>query len=337
MNTSGMNTPDLVDALKESAVLGQNLAAWPDWPVSRLLLLLTQRAQAFVSTEVVKANSGYANAEEFTVCTPGTDLYPLPDRSVGNTLRMLEFQVGGSGTWLPLDRVDVTDARYYDRGTTTTGVPQTYAVKDGWVELYPSPSAAFTLRMTFFLRPSMIVQAQSTAVAGDGSDGVVRGLISAINVVARTCTTAVVPFDQLAVTPGAIVTGAICDVIHPAGNFNVCVYSVPVTVVGTTITFQGTKDLTKIRNGDFLRVQEQADWPVNFPPEFHRMIADRAAMVVLGPGRMNQNPELPMSVQADMERFRGVIRPQVKNAPVKIPIVPMFARGGGRWPRGWYT
>lgn len=329
---SGMNSYDLVDALKESAVLGQLLASWPDWPVSRLLLLLTQRQQSYVSDEMVRANSGYANAEEFVTCVAGTDLYPLPDRSIGNTLRMLEYQVPGQLNWLPLERVDVSDTRYYDRGPTNTNNLQRYAVKDGWVELYPSPNAAYTLKMTFFMRPSMIVTAQSTTVVGDASDAVIRGLISAPNPVARTCTVNVVPKDQLASGTPDIVTNAICDVIHPAGNFNVCVYSVPVTVAGTAITFQGTKELTRIRAGDYLRVQEQADWPVNFPPEFHRMIADRSAMEVLTKGgRGALAAQIATGVQADMMRFREVIKPQVKNAPVRIPITPMFARGQSRW------
>lgn len=334
MITAGMDTLDLLDAVKESAVLGDNLAAWPDWPASKLMLLLTQRAQSLVSTENVTANSGYANQEEFVTCVAGTDLYPLPDRSTGNTLRMLEYQVPGQLAWQPLERIDVTDTRYYDRGPTSVNTPQTFAVKDGWVELYPSPNAAFVLRMTFFLRPSMIVTCQDTATAGDGSAAAVRGLVSAPNKVARTLSVNVLPKNMLASGTPDLATTNLVDIIHPAGNFNVVMYSVPVTVAGLVLTLGGTADMTRVRAGDYVRFAEQADWPVNFPPEFHRMIANRAAMEVLtpgGPGRAAQAATLGLGVQADLLRYREVIRPQVKNAPVKIPILPMFARGGRRW------
>lgn len=332
-----MNTPDLVDGLKESAILGQQLAAWPDWPVARLLTLLTQRHQSLVSDELVRANSGYGNQEEFVTCVAGTDQYPLPDRSVGNTLRMLEYQVPGQLVWLPLERVDISDSRYYDRGPTTVNIPQTFAVKDGWVELYPSPNAAYTLRMTFFIRPSAIVSAQSTTLVADGSDAAIRGLITIV--AGRVLTVAVLPNDQLALPSATAITNAsLLDVIHPAGNFNIAAYSLPVVITGSgpfTLTIGGTKDLTKVRVGDYVRAAEQADWPVNLPPEFHRMLADRAAMEVLSKtGRGPMAADLGLNVAADLNRFREVIRPQVKNAPVKIPIIPMYARGRSRW-NGW--
>lgn len=337
MSTSGLSSPEIIAAIKETAVLPENLASWPDWTVAKLFALVTQRHQSLVSTENVKVNSGYSNQEEFVTCTIGTDLYPLPDRSCGNTLRMLEYQVPGSLVWKKLDRIDVTDTRYYDRGPTSTNVPQWYAVKDGWVELYPSPNAAYTLKMTFFIRPSALVTGQSDATVADGSSGVIRGLItSTANLVsARQVTVNVLPKDMLASGTPDIATNTVCDVIHAAGNYNLPVYSVPVTVSGTTITFQGTKDLTKVRQGDWLRVAEQSDWPTNLPPEFHRMIADRAAMeVLMKSGNPQDAATVGQSVQADIERYRIVIRPQVKNQPVTIPIVPMFARGGGNWFRG---
>lgn len=317
-----MRTDEFLDGVREKAVIG-DANAWTDWPDSRLLVIGTQRHQALVSDELVKANSGYGNQEALVTCTAGVDLYPLPDRSVGNTLRMLEYAAPGTAKWEKLERVDVPNARNYDRGPSYTQVPQRYAVKDGWVEVYPSPPASYVLRQTFFIRPSALAPQQSAAVNG----GVVRGLISNVNKVARTFQVNVLPKDMLATGTPDITNASLIDIIHPGGNFNLAMYSQPISISGTTITLTSSDDMTRVRNGDFVRVAEQSDWPTNFPPEFHQLLIYRTAMDVLGStGRGEDAAELGLTVTADLQRFRSVIKPQVKNAPVRIPLIPMGCR-----------
>lgn len=337
MLVSGMNSYEMIAAFKEAAVIGDNLSAWPDWTVARLLLAMTQRHQSLVSSILVRKNSGYGNAEEFVTCVPGDSDYPLPDRSVGTTLRMLEYQVPGQQTWNKIDRVDVTDTRYYDRGTASPGAPQTYAIKDSWVELYPTPSAAYVLKMTFFIRPSMIVTTQSTQTAGDASSGAICGLITNLNKPARTCSIGNLPRDYMSTGNPEIISVQVpvVDIIHAAGNFALAQYSVPISFTGSgpyTVTFLGSKDISHVRNGDWIRVQEQAEWPVNLPGEFHGMLPLRSAMEILPKmGRADLAATLAPSAKADLDRFNEVVTPQVKSEPVKIPCRPMYARGRSRW------
>lgn len=320
-----MRSDELLDRLREKAVLG-TAGAWPDWPDARLLNILTERHQSLMGDEIVKSNAGYGQQDGYLTCTPGTDLYPMPDRSIGTTLIAAWIQVPGQLTWLPLERVEVRDAYFYDRGPTNTNTPTRFCVTDGFIELYPSPNAAFVIRYRFYLRPSQIVTSQSSTLGGDG---VVRGLITAKNAGARTVTVNVLPFDQLLAAPAPITSAnQLLDIVHPRGNFNLSMYSQPQTIAGSVITLGGTDDMTRVQVGDFVRVAEQSDWPNNIDGAWHRMLADRSAMEVLGAtGRAEDAATLAPTVSADLQRFRSAISPQVKSQPTVIPLVTMASRG----------
>jgi hypothetical protein len=328
-----MRSDEILDRVREKAVLG-TVASWPDWPDARLLNIVTERHQSLMSNEIVTAAAGYGQQDGFVTCTAGVDLYPTPDRAVGSTLIAAWLQQPGEVHWTPLERVELRDAFIYDRGPADTNKPRNFLVTDGFIELYPSPSAAFTLRYRFYIRPSSIVTSQSSALVGAG-DAVVRGLITAVNKVARTITVNALPFDQ-SLAPPAAITSAVqqVDIIHAAGNYTLAMYSQPQTLSGLVLTLGGTDDMTRVRVGDWVRVAEQSDWPINLPHEFHRMLCDRSAMEVLGAtGRAEDASVLGLTVKADLDRFRSEIRPQVKTQPRMIPCVPISARGGRsrRW------
>jgi hypothetical protein len=316
---------ELLDWLRESAVIG-NAAAWPDWQDARCLSIMSQRYQAMVSDEVVKADSGYASQEAFVTCVAGQSLYPMPDRSIGGTLKRLDFQPSGQTSWTPLEKLDVNEAVYVDQGNTKPGVPRFYDIQDGFIELFPTPGAAYVLRVSFFIRPSYLVTQQSSLE----NSGTVRGLIT--GKAGRTVTVNAVPLDMLASgTPAITSANQRIDIVHPAGTFALAMYSQPQTLAGSVFTLGGTDDMTRVQVGDFVRVAEQSDWPNNLPVEYHRLVADRGAMeVARSTGRFDLQANLALTVEADQSRWRATIRPQAKNAPKAIPIVPYYARGRTR-------
>lgn len=325
-----MRSDELVDRLRESAVLG-TAASWPDWPDTRLLNELTDRHLALQTEEIITAQAGYGLTEYTTTCVAGTPLYPIPDRAAAGTIIKLELQVPGNTTWYPLTKLDITEAQNYDIGPTKPGQPNYYSIQDGWVELYQTPSAAFSLKFTFYIRPSQIVLSQSSV---DGGEGVARGRITSVNKVSRLINATLSPLNRI--TGATIQSGIdLVDVIHAAGNFNLAMWSQPQTnFVGggiLSMTFTGTDDMSRVQVGDWVRVAEQSDWPINLPPEWHRMLADRAAMeVARSTGRGDLAAQIAPTVQADLERFRVSIRPQAKNAPKTLPLSPYYARGRSR-------
>lgn len=320
-----MRSDELTDRIRKASDIG-DATAWPDFPESRLLQELTERHQQLMSNEEIRARAGYGVKEQLLTTTSGLQLYRVPDRAVGGALEKLEIQLPGQTRWTRLERVDVAGAEDYDPGPTQPGTPECYAIKDGYAELYPAPNAALPLRFTFYIRPSQIVTSQCSTLGGNG---VVRGLITALNKVARTVTVNVVPFDQLLAAPAAITSAnQQLDIVRPSGTFALSMYSVPQTLAGSVFTLGGTDSMDRVQVGDCVRAADQADWPTGLPEEAHRMLANRAAMQIVSDIGIDEKiTTLGAIVQADLERFRENRSPQVKSAPKVIPVVPMALRG----------
>lgn len=326
-----MRSDELLDRLREKAVIG-DAASWPDWPDSRLLNILSERHMALMSEEIVTSRSGYGIKTSLVTCSAGVARYPVPDRAVGGALETLWISRPGSSEPDELTREEVRDGFFFEQ--SSPGAPQRYIMQDGVVELYPTPDAAYTLVFKWYLRPSRLVTSQSSI---SGGDGLVRGRITDVNVAARTVTVNAIPFDQSLSPPAAITSGALLqhvDIVRPAGTFPALMWSQTQTYVGNVITLVGTDSMADVRIGDFVRVEDQTDWPMSLPTEYHWMIAARAAMEVLAStGHADDAAILGQSVGADLARFRQTVRPQVKAQPKAIPLAPMFARGRTGWLR----
>lgn len=319
-----MRSDDLVDRVRKAADIG-SVAAWPDFPDTRILQELTERHLSLMSDEEIRARAGYGVQKLTLTTVAGTQVYPVPPRAIAGAFEKLEIQLPGQTKWTPLERVDVSGSEEYDFGPAQTGTPERYSVQDGFVELYKSPNAALPLRFTYYIRPSQIVASQSPTDAGEGTD---RGRITGINVGARTVTVNVIPFDMLRVAPGAILTGTLIDIVQPRGTYSLAMYSVMQSLSGTTFTLAGTDSMARVQLGDYVRAADQTDWPMGLPAEFHRMVANRAAMEIARDIGVEEKVQMLGSVaQADLERFRSTRNPQVKSQPKVIPLQPMFARG----------
>lgn len=327
-----MRTDQLLARLRRSAWIG-DVAAWPDITDTDLLNEMTDRYLALQSEEIITMRAGYGLKDYSQTQTVAlTQRYPLPPRCVAGAYLTLEIKDPSSQLFRPISRVEARDVWMYDTGQLQPNMPRYYSVQDDNVELYPAPNQAYTLRFWYYQRPSKLVPQQSSTDNG----GVVRGLISSLNKTARTFTVNAVPFDYSLATPAAITTAnQTIDIIRASGNYPTVAYSLPQSFTGLNFTIGGTQPLDDVANGDWVRVADQAEWPINLPEEFHRMVADRAAMEVLREiGNLEKLEALAPTVAADMKRFRQACMPQVKAQPRQIPLSPFFARGSRR--AFWY-
>jgi hypothetical protein len=309
----------MIERTREAASIG-GVAAWPDWTNTRILALMNARHLALASDEMIKARAGYGSQKQYFTTTAGLALYPVPDRAIGGVFEKLEIQYPGQTEWTPLTREDITGAEYYEQGPTKPNKPQRYVVQDGFVELMPVPDAAYSMRWTFFIRPSMLVTSQSST---QGGDGVVRGRITiAPNKTTRQITVNALPFDQSLSVPAAITSGnQLIDIVRPNGTFACAMFNVPQTISGLVITLGGTDSMDRIQIGDFVRVADQTDWPSNMPAEFHDILPRRTAMEILQTiGVEEMISVIGAGVQADVDRWRSVRNPQVKSQPKRIPV-----------------
>jgi hypothetical protein len=322
-----MRSDDLVDRVRKAADIG-TVAAWPDFTDNRILQELTERHCSMMADEEVRARAGYGVQTQTLTTVIGNELYPMPARAIGGAIEKLEIQLSGQTKWTPLNKLEVSGSEAYDLGTTQPGTPEAFVIRDGFVQLIKSPNAAYPLRFTFYIRPSQIVASQSPTDAGEGTD---RGRITGINVGARTVTVNSVPFDMLLVAPGTISSGRVIDIVRPKATYALAMFSQTQTLAGTTFTLTSTDSMARVQIGDYVRAEDQTDWPMGLPAEFHRMVANRAAAEIARDiGVEEKVRDLASVVQADLERFRATRNPQVKSQPKVIPLVPMWARGRRR-------
>ena len=323
-----MRSDELEALVREAADVG-SVAAWPDLTSARINRYMTQRHRTLMGDASVRARAGYGVQSKTLTCTIGEQLYPVPDRALGGAIEKLEIQLPGQTKWTPLDRVEVSGSEEYDLGAAATGLPTRFCVRDGFVELYQSPNAAYPLRFTYYIRPSQIVTSQSSTLGGDGVD---RGRITAKSSSAPwTVTVNVVPFDQLLAVPAAISNGVQqIDIVRPNATFALATYSQPQTLAGSvfTLTAATAKDMSRVQIGDYVRVADQTDWPMGLTEEAHPLVATRAAMELARDiGMEEKSLMLGQVTQADLERWKTMATPQVKSqTPRTIPLRPMYRR-----------
>lgn len=315
-----MRSDELVDRVRKAADIG-SVAAWPDFPDSRILQELTERHQQLMGDEEVRARAGYGVQTQVLTASAGQDMYPVPSRAIGGAFEKLE--AFSQSSWRQLVRDDVSGSEVFEG--RAAGNSLRYSVRDGFVQLYPPPSAGLQLRFTFYIRPSQIVLSQSSTLGGAGVD---RGRITAIDAVLRTVTVNAMPFDQLPTAPAVIVSGgAQIDIVRPAGTFALSMFDVPQTFAGLVLTLGGTTSMGRVQIGDYVRVANQTDWPMGLPEESHRMVANRAAAEIARDIGMDEKMQLLASVaEADLQRFRRMRDPQVKTRPTVIPLRLMQGR-----------
>jgi hypothetical protein len=322
-----MRSDELVDRVRKAADIG-SVAAWPDFPDSRILQELTERHCQLMGDEEVRARAGYGVQTLDLVCNAGQDMYPVPARAIGGAFEKLEVQPAGQLRFRQLDREEVSGSEHYDYGlTAATGTPTRYSVRDGWVQLYPPPTPGLILRFTFYIRPSQLVTSQCSTLGGDGVD---RGRVIAFNTTLRTVTINAAPLDQLLDPPVPISPTylPLVDIIRPSGTYALTIFDGgPYNFFANTFSLLGGRSMSRLAIGDYVRVADQTDWPMGLPVEAHRMVANRAAAEVARDIGVEEKVQMLTAVaEADLQRFRRMRSPQVKSQPVVIPLRPMQRR-----------
>lgn len=282
---------------------------------------------------VTVSRQGYWQKSTIFQCTVGRDKYRVPPRAVTGSLEKVELNLG-DGSFAILDNVTENHAQYYESFNGVTGTPIAYVHRGDQIELLPAPNSSSTqIRVTYYVRPSRLVTSQSSTLGGDG---VVRGLVTNVNTVARTITVNVVPFDQELAVPAAITTAAQrIDVVHPNGFYELALVGATQTLAGTTFTVGGTDEMSEIEVGDFVRVAEQTDWPC-LPEDYHRTVPDTAAVKILLQQQLVEKASaLATSVGGDLERLRTLLAaPRTRRAPKRMQPI-LRTRYVGSWPRAW--
>ena len=191
-----------------------------------------------------------------------------------------------------------------------------------------SPPQSGTLRIPYYLRPSTLVEFQTT------------GRVTAVDPSALTVEVASLPTNR--VTAVAVASGDIVDIVKPAGWFELALVGYAAnapTLSGTTFTFPAGTDLSDVAVGDYLRAAEQTDWPC-VHADYHLTLAQLAAAEVLASrGDFQKSAALTKlawgteNEPGPMRTFMDTLEPRVKASPQTcVPSIGVL-RGRRRvWP-----
>jgi hypothetical protein len=276
---------------------------------------------------VLDADSGYWLQTTTVNTTTGQAMYRIPPRSIG--LSKVEI-VGVNAANASYCRLPRTTEGHSDMFQTTVGgvgTPQCFVTRGDQIVLLPTPdNSGYTLRISYYIRPSKLTASQNSV---SGTD---RGRVLSINTSTRVALLNTAPFDMSLTVPAAITTGfQRVDVVHPNGWQELSLVQSTQTIAGgISITFGGTDDLSEIQVGDYVRAEDQTDWPP-IPVDFHRCLVDVASVkILIQQDNQRKAAGIASDVNADIGRFSTLISQRVKEEPVTVRAnLPFLRRGWG--------
>lgn len=288
---------------------------------------------------VINARDGYWLRSTNISTIVGHARYRVPDRAAMGGFERIEIADSSTSEFVPLDSEPGTDASRWERAPGSLGKPLRYELRGNQITLLPAPdSASYVLRVWYYQRPNQLAIPQSITFSGTSVDNTIvdRGRVTSIANLAslRQVTVTSIPFRMLQVTPAAVISGFDrVDVIHPAGWHELSVIDCPQTYSGNVITFGGTDPLDDIEVGDYVRASDETDWPM-IPADFHRLACDLATMTVLVQLHLLEKAQaFGEKSGGDMDRFRDLLQPRVKNQARDIPFPDHVLSSLGS--RGW--
>lgn len=320
-----MRSDEIATKIRREAFIG-DVAQFPDYTDTVLWSECNDAVHGVFEGPVVSSRQGYWLKQFFYTTTGGKAKYRIPARSVVGGLEIVEI-ADASGRFYRLGEVNEQQAQEYELASGQVGPPQVFCIRGDQVVLLPTPDllAGYTLRLSYYLRPSRLVQQQSSTIGG----GTVRGTVTGVNTATRQITVDVVPFDQELAVPAAITSGLQkIDVVHGDGWHEIALVGATQTLSGLVFTVGGTDDLSEIILGtDYVRAQQQTDWP-QLPTDFHPTLCGIVAVKLLMQLKLaDKAATLAQAVNADIGRFADLMQPRVKNEPPLIKAdLPVLRR-----------
>lgn len=320
-----MRSDEIEDRVRKSAFIGDALA-FPDYEFADIMNECNDRLRSVFSDQIISARCGYWLHRDVVTVTNGYTRFP--SRAVVGGLEGVDFLLNGQ--YWHLREITPREANDWSvQPSPANGLPVGYWCDSEKINIVPTPSGSVTVRLRYYLRPSLLVQQQSAATGV----GAVRGQVTAVDPTNRVATVNVLPNDYSATGSfSAIVSGAVVDVVRPSGWHMATAINLTTAITGLNITLAAlsSADFTEaVQIGDYIRVRDTTDWPA-LPADFHRLLADAAACNILRELNLDQKASvLSTAASADFQRFTKLISPRVKSEPMKIRHRPYWMRS--RW------
>lgn len=277
---------------------------------SRLLALLDEELQGYVTSLLREVGEGYlATSEDFAVAAGATRVR-FPSRAVANGVRRVEWLEAGATEGRPLSPL---------RPGAYVVECMAYTADAGGLTLTPAPTTSGILRLTYLRRPARLVETEDE----DGAPQVGTAASAAASTV--TCAGTSLPAD--------FVVGARVDFVRARPPFDVLAADVALTAVaGQVLTVAEVPD--GFEAGDYVCPADTSPVP-QVPLECHPLLAQRLTWVVLqavGDARAGAAAEQ----LADMERrVRSLLQPRDEGGRRYVRTFTAPAWGMRRLGRRW--
>lgn len=300
-----MDSTALLAEVRRWAFVG-DAASYTEYTDNTLLTMATSRLRADFSKAVVDAHQGQWQQTSFI--TGVTDAAPVPPRAVVNGIHSIYCLSPNNNinTWFPLAEAQVQDTWLFQNQSQASQWPRKYSLQGDDIILLPTPTQDTQLMVKWHLRPSQLCTSQNSK---NGTD---RGRITSI-VPGVSITVNALPFNMQATSPAAITSADTFDVIRVSGWYKPMFISQAITsIVGTTITPVDTTWITakNVKVGDYVRCENQTDWP-QLPDEFHECLAQDTAGAVLNQMGLNEKEaDVRSKLQPVFNNFRGMLVPR---------------------------
>ena len=313
-----MSPDELLAAVRLTVFMGRAAAA-PAYTDQVIRDELTYQLHTTFEDIVIKARQGNWLQRQIQQTVSGGISYRVTPRACTQGFEKVEISTSSS-QWLKLSQIPIADQQNYASGPGSVGtMPVWYTIFGDELELSPTPGDVMPLRITYYLRPSRLVETQTA------------GEITVAPNASREITVNSIP-NRMLPTPTALVTGNLVDVVHPDGTRECALVGAPCTIAGSVITLGGSDSLARVRVGDFVRYQKESDWPA-IAEDFDDTLCDLAAVKICTQiGYAPKAAEILPGASAGLIRFASSLRPRAKADPPYIPLSPK-SRGYDYWPR----
>lgn len=320
-----MNQTDLIARVRRNAFIRDN---HPNYIDQIILDELNDSLRSIYEDLITLPRQGHWLKQYTFTSTVNQDRARITPRAVVGGVEKVE--IGEVGQVLrSIDEVVEDHAQWYESFAGVVGTPTYYVIRGDQLEFLPAFDRAMTVRVTYYIKPSLLIPAQGAP----STDGLVQSVTN--TAVSKVIVVSAVPhFNGGA---GAIpTTTSLIDVIHPDGTCELSLVGNAITGIGGTIyTLPVTTDLTDVQVGDYVRFAGQTDWPP-LPEEFHRTLADAASIkIMLQLNMTNKAATIAGSVSGDLERLRTLMNTaRTRRNPKRIGLsMVTLGQGPRSYPR----
>lgn len=282
-------TTDLIASVKRRSGMP---AAQASFTNAEVLAIANEEMGSYIVPLVLKQREDYWLAHDEQPLVDGTATYPIPTRCVGGKLREVllldtERRAHNITRVSPSD-LEGAESGFYVDGDALTIIPDN--ADTAW-------SNYETLRMSYFRRPSQLVETSAAGVITDLD--------------ATTVT--------LASVPAAFSGQDSWDLVSARSPFTVRGADQPGVLAGSVITFTGGVP-SNVLVGDYVCLPDQSPVP-QLPAELHGLLAQKVACRILAAKQMNEKLK---GAELELERMErdsiALISPRVDGEAVRLIV-----------------